>query len=73
MGRLKIQILKNNSWETIFTIEKNTDFTTLSTDLTLLNLDITDDNYGIKLLYDEIESAHADMCFSNIMTTYSIY
>ena len=31
------------------TIEKNTNFTELSTEWVLLNLDITDDNYGIKL------------------------
>ena len=66
MGRFRIQILKNNAWETIYTIEKNTELTELSTDWVLLNLDITDDNYGIKLIYDQIESAHADMCFSVI-------
>ena len=27
MGRFRIQILKNNEWETIFTIEKNTELT----------------------------------------------
>ena len=73
MGRFRIQILKNNAWETIYTIEKNTELTELSTDWVLLNLDITDDNYGIKLIYDQIESAHADMCFSNIMITHSIF
>ena len=73
MGRFRIQILKNNAWETIYTIEKNTELTELSTDWILLNLDITDDNYGIKLIYDQIESAHADMCFSNIMITHSIF
>ena len=73
MGRFRIQILKNNSWETIYTIEKNTELSELSTDWILLNFDITDDNYGIKLIYDEIESAHADMCFSNIMITHSIF
>ena len=31
MGRLRIQILKNNAWETTFyTIEKNTEFSELS-------------------------------------------
>ena len=61
------------TWETIYTFEKNTELTELSTDWILLNLDITEDNYGIKLFYDQIESAHADMCFSNIMITHSIY
>ena len=62
MGRFRIQILKNNAWETIYTIEKNTEFSKLSTEWTLLNLDITDDNYGIKLFYDEIESVLIVIC-----------
>ena len=53
--------------------KKNTNFSELSTDWTLLNLEITKDNYGIKLFYDQIESAHGDMCFSNIMITHSIF
>ena len=51
---------------------KNTNYSVNSTDWELLNLDITQSNYGIKLRYDQIESAHADMCFSNIMITHSI-
>ena len=73
MGRFRVQLLRNGDWEDFYTIEKNTNFTELSTDWVLLNLDITDDNYGKKLLYDQIESAHADMCFSNIMITHSIF
>ena len=73
MGRFRIQILKDNAWETIYTIEKNTELSKLSTDWVLLNLDITDDNYGIKLFYDQIESAHCDMSFSDITITHSIF
>ena len=54
-------------------MRKIQNFTELSTDWTIIKFDITDDNYGIKLFYDQIESAHADMCFSNIMITHSIF
>ena len=58
----------------LYIIEKNTELGKLqSTDWVLLNLDITDDNYGIKLYYDEIESAHCDMGFSDITITHSIF
>ena len=50
MGRFRIQLLRNGVWEDFYTIEKNTNFSELSTDWTLLNLDITKDNYGIKLI-----------------------
>ena len=68
---VRIQILRNGTWETIYIIEISTDFKTLYTDWVLLNLDNTQDNYGIKLIYDEIESSHSDMCFSNTMITHS--
>ena len=74
MGRLKIQLLLSDStWSTGYTIDKNTQFNDTSTDWTLLNLDFTQENYGIKLIYDQIESAHADMGFSNITITHSVY
>ena len=41
MGRFRIQLFRNGSWETKFTIEKNTEYSTNSTDWTLLNLDFT--------------------------------
>ena len=44
-----------------------------STDWTKLNLNFTVENYGIKLLYDEIDTAHADMCFSKFTITHSVY
>ena len=38
MGRFRIQLFRNGSWETKFTIEKNTEYSTNSTDWTLLNV-----------------------------------
>ena len=74
MGRFRIQLLlEDDTWSTQYTIPKNTQYSDNSTDWTLLNLDFTIENYGIKLVYDQIESAHADMCFSNITITHSVY
>ena len=74
MGRFRIQILtKDSVWLTKFIIPKNTQFSTLSSDWIILNLNITDENYGVKFIYDQIDSAHADMCFSNITKTHSPY
>ena len=74
MGRFRIQLLlDDNTWSTRYSIPKNTQYTTTSTEWTLLNSDFTEENYGIKLIYDQIESPHADMCFSNITITHSVY
>ena len=74
MGRFKIQILtKDNVWWTKFNIPKNTQFSSLSSDWTILSLNIIDENYGVKFIFDRIDSAHADMCFSNITITHSPY
>ena len=73
MGRFRIQLLlKDNTWSTQYTIAKNTQYSDNSTDWTLLNLDFTLENYGIKLIYDQIDTAHANMCFSNITITHSV-
>ena len=73
MGRLRIQLLlENGIWTTENTIDKNTQ-NTAATEWKLLNLDISVENYGIKLVFDRIESAHSDTGFSNIMITHSVY
>ena len=64
MGRFKVQLLlDDNTWNTQYTIDKNTQYSSSPTEWTLLNLDFTEENYGIKLVYDEIDTAHADMFF----------
>ena len=74
MGRIRIQLLlENNVWTTQNTINKNSQYNNNSTDWSLLNINFTSDNYGIKLIYDQIDTAHADMCFSNITITHSVY
>ena len=74
MGRFRIQILtKDNVWLTKFIINKNEQFSDSSTDWIILNVNITNENYGVIFVYDQIDKAHADMCFSNITITYSPY
>ena len=74
MGRFRIQLLLDDcNWSTQYTIEKNTHYHDTPSEWSLLNLDFTEEIYGIKLIYDEIYTAHADMCFSNITITHSVY
>ena len=74
MGRFRIQLLlEANTWNTQNTVSKNSQYSTHSTEWTLLNLDFTVENYGIKLIYDQIDTAHADMCFSNNTNKHSVY
>ena len=74
MGIFRIQLLlEDNNWSTQYTITKKTQYSDTSTDWTLLNLDFTVENYGIKLIYHQIDTAHADMCLSNLTITHSVY
>ena len=74
MGRFRIQLLlEDNTWSTIYTIAKITRHSNTSNEWTLLNLDFSIENYGIKLIYDQIDTPHADMCFSNITIKHSVY
>ena len=74
MGRFRIQILlDDNTWANKYTIEKNSQFSDSSTEWSLFSIDFTEENYGIRLIYDRIDTAHADMCFSDITITHSVY
>ena len=74
MGRFRIQLLlDDNTWSTQYTIANNTQYTNNAIDWTILNLDFTVEIYGIKLIYDQIDTPHADMCFRNITVTHSVY
>ena len=73
-GRFRIQILlEDNTGSTQYITPKNSQYSITSTEFTLLKLDFTVKNYCIKLIYDQIDTAHADMCFSNITITHSVY
>ena len=74
MGRFKIQLLlEEKTWSTQYTVDKNTQYSDNSTDWTILNLDFTVENYGIKTIFDQIDTAHADMGFHNNTITHSVY
>ena len=73
MGRFGIELLlEDNTWSTRYKIPKNGRYSDSSTDWSLVNLNFTIENYGIRLVYDQIDTAHADMCFSNITITHSV-
>ena len=70
--RFKIQIpLADNTWSIRYTIPKNDRYSHSSTDWTTVILNFTVEKDGINLIYDERDSAHADMRFSNITKTHS--
>ena len=74
MCRFRIQlILEDNTWSTQYTIAKNDQYSDSDSEWTLLNINFTVENYGKKLIYDRIDTADADMCFSNIRITHSVY
>ena len=74
MGRFRIQLLlDDNTWSTRYNIPKNDRYSDTSTEWTLVNLNFTVENYGVRLIYDQIDSAHAHICFSNISITHSVY
>ena len=73
MGRFRIQLLlEDNTWSTRYNIPKNDRYSDSSTQWTKLSLNFTVENYGIRLIYDQIDTAHADMCFSNFIITHSV-
>ena len=74
MGRFRIQfLLEDNTWSTQYTIPKSTQYHYSPTDWTLLNLSFTVETYGIKIILDEMKTAHSDICFSNITITNSVH
>ena len=66
-------LLEDNTWSTRYNIPKNDRYSHTSTDWTLVSLNFTVENYGIKLIYDAIDTTHADMCFSNFTKTHSVH
>ena len=84
MGRFRIQLLlEDNTWSTIYNINKNSQYSNGSTVWHLFDVDITQENYGVKFLYDQIPSPHADVFFKydnnsfcsivNIITRFRMY
>ena len=73
LGRFTIQLLLgDNTWSTIYYINENSQITNGSTVWDLFDVDITQENYAVKFIYDQIPRAHADMCFSNKIISHSV-
>ena len=74
MGSFKIQLLLSNiTWSTLYNIPKNDQYSDSSTDWTFVSLSFFVETFAIKLFYDQIDRVHADMCFSSITRTHSLY
>ena len=75
MGRFRIQhLLEDNTWCSRYNIPKTDQYSgDASTDWTLLSVNFAVEKYGIKLIYDEIDTVHAGMCFSIITITDCVY
>ena len=74
MGRFRLRLLlEDYTWSILYNIPKIDRYSDISADWTLVSQSFTEKNYGMKLLYHQIDTAHADMCFSYIMITHSVY
>ena len=74
MCRFRIQLLsEDNTWNTRYNITKNDRYSDSTTGWTLVSLNCTDENFGIKLFYDQLDTPHADLCFCNNTITHSVY
>ena len=72
MGRFEFQLLlEDNTWSTRYNIRENDGYSNSSTDWTKLSLKFTVEKYGIKIFYDQIDTPHTDMGFSDITNTHS--
>ena len=70
MGRFGIHILlEDNTWSTRYRIPKNDRYKNSTTNWTVVSFEI----YGVKTIYDQRDSSHADMCFKNFTITHSAY
>ena len=72
MARFRIQLLLEDNTYNIprYNIPKIDRCSDLSTGWTLVSLIFTVENYGIKLIYDQIDAALDEMCFINKTITH---
>ena len=60
VGKIKIHlILEDNTWSTRYVIPKKVRYSDTSTEWTVVSLNFTIEIYGIKLIYAQIDTAHA--------------
>ena len=74
MGRFRNQLLPaDNTWSTRYNVPKNDRYNNSSTQWIKLSIKFTVGSYGINIIYDQIDTPHADMCFSNIIIAHSVF
>ena len=74
MSRSRIQLfLENNTWTTGYNTPKNDRYSNSSTKWILVSSSFIIENYGIKIIFDQIDTPHAVMCFSNISIARSVF
>ena len=65
-------MLPNGQWPSKNINANITDYSTTSTDWSLWNFDFTEANFGIRLVYEEIDTKLAGICISNTTITISV-
>ena len=72
LGRFRIQILLSDStWSTRSNIPKKDWYSNSSIQWTQVKLSFNKETHGIKLNYNQIDTAQAEICFSIILITHS--
>ena len=73
MGRFRIQLLLIDvAWCTRYNLLNHDRYNDSSTEWTLVSLKFTLQKYGTKLIYDQIDSAAADMRYSKFKIAHSV-
>ena len=74
MGRFRTHLLLGDkTWSTRYNIPKSDQYSNSPTQWTKISLNFTVENYGVNLIYDQVDNSHAAMCFSIITITHYIY
>ena len=66
-------LLEDNTGSTRYNVPKTYRYKISSTDWTLISSNFTVEIYGIKLIMDQIDTPHADTCFTITTKTYSVH
>ena len=73
MGRFRIELLlEDNTWSSRYNIPETHRHSDTSTDWIKLSLNFAEEYYGINVIYDQIDSHHADMRLSNFSIAHSV-
>ena len=74
MGSFEIELLfSDNTWSTRYKkIPKDDSYSDPSTQWTMVSLNFNSENNENNSIYDQIETPHSDMCFSNITIPHSV-